>query len=74
MYSNETKKEINDIICGVSIIARKDLLTATRNYLWTSFTASTKIEKNYEHQSRIKEEQSKPLKFYYKLSLYSLNQ
>jgi Serine/Threonine/Tyrosine Kinase found in polyvalent proteins len=64
MYSNETKKELNDIICGTSIITRKDTLTATRNYLCTSFTASTKIEKNFDYQARIKKEQSEYLKKY----------
>ncbi|MBK8144877.1 MAG: hypothetical protein IPK62_07705 [Bacteroidetes bacterium] len=58
MYLDEySKQQLQNIISGACNTESKSTLHATRNFLCTSFATNTKIEKNFEHQQRIKEEQ-----------------
>jgi hypothetical protein len=52
-----SKQQLQNIISGACITESKSTLYATRNILCSSFATNTKIEKNFEHQQRIKEEQ-----------------
>lgn len=52
-----SKQQLQNIISGACNTESKSTLHTTRNFLCTSFTTNTKIEKNFEHQQRIKEEQ-----------------
>ncbi len=62
MYSNDTRKKLENIINGIIIRGQKDNCTAARDFLCTSFSTSTTTKKQFDHQSKIKEEQSKSLK------------
>jgi Serine/Threonine/Tyrosine Kinase found in polyvalent proteins len=62
MYTNDTRKKLEDIIGGVVIEGQADNCTAARNYLSASFSTSTTIKKDFEHQSKIKEEQNQFLR------------
>jgi hypothetical protein len=62
MYTNDTRKKLEDMIGGVVITGQADNCTAARNYLCASFSTSTTIKKEFEHQSKIKEEQSQFLR------------
>lgn len=52
-----SKQQLQNIISGACITESKSTLHAARNYLCSGFATSTKNEKNFEHQQRIKEEQ-----------------
>lgn len=62
MYSDDTRKRLEDIIAGKIIKGQKDCLTTTRNYLCASFGTNTTVKKDFDHQSAIKKEQGKSLK------------
>ena len=57
MNSHDTRTIIENIIHGVVITQQRSTITAVRNHLCSRFSTSTKIEKDFERQSRIKEEQ-----------------
>lgn len=57
MISNDARKILTNIICGNVIEGQSDLLTAARNYLCKSFATNTKIKKEFNLQSAIKEKQ-----------------
>ncbi len=61
MFNDDTRKKLNNIIQGNVIEGDSDYLTAARNYLCRRFGTSTTIERNFEHQAKIKEEQSSDL-------------
>ncbi len=62
MYSDDIKRELENIVRGTLLERKSDYLTATRNYLCASFGTSAKVERNFEHQSKIKKEQAEILK------------
>ncbi len=57
ILDENTKQQLQNIISGTCITESESTLHAARNYLCSSFATNTKIEKNFEHQQRIKEEQ-----------------
>jgi hypothetical protein len=61
MISNEKRKELENIIRGESLEGLKDYLTTARNLLSRSFSTSTKVERDFNRQSVIKEEQKRVL-------------
>src|SRR6186713_138727 len=62
MFSNDTRKRLENIIGGIIIEGAEDTCTATRNILCASFRTSTTVKENFEGQSIIKEEQAGFLK------------
>jgi Serine/Threonine/Tyrosine Kinase found in polyvalent proteins len=64
MYTNDTRKRLEDIIRGIAIEGQEDNCSAARNLLCTSFETSTTVKKDFGNQSKIKEEQSKLLKVF----------
>ena len=61
MYSDDTKKKLQDIISGTHINWQADNCTAARNFLCASFSTNTTVKKDFDRQSAIKEEQAKIL-------------
>ena len=61
MLSDDTKEKLANIIQGLIIEGQTDHLSAAGNFLCRSFSTSTKIEKNFDQQSAIKEKQAKCL-------------
>ncbi len=57
MNNHDSRTIIKNIIQGVVITEPQSVITTVRNHLCRSFSTNTKIEKNFEHHSRIKEEQ-----------------
>lgn len=64
MFSDETRKKLENIVRGVSIETTGDHCTAIRNFLCASFSTSTAVKEDFEGQLIIKEEQAKRLKEY----------
>jgi hypothetical protein len=61
MYDNETRGKLQNIISGTIIEGQTDNCTAARNHLCKSFSTSTNVKRNFERQSKIKEEQAESL-------------
>jgi len=61
MLNDDTRKRLENIIRGNVIEGQESNLTAARNYLCQSFRTSTTVKKDFDNQSRIKEEQKKQL-------------
>jgi hypothetical protein len=61
MYDNETRRQLQNIISGTIIEGGKDNCTAARNHLCKSFSTSTNVKRDFERQSKIKEEQAKSI-------------
>ena len=61
MLSDDTQKGLANIVQGILIEGQTDYLTAARNFLCRRFSTSTKVEKNFEQQSEITENQAEPL-------------
>ena len=64
MYSDDTKRKLENIIRGSVIDGVTDNCTATRNFLCTSFSTSTTAKRNFETNSLIKKEQESALRNY----------
>lgn len=74
MYTNDTRKRLEDIIGGIVIEGQEDNCTAARNLLCASFKTSTTVKKDFDNQSKIKEEQSELLKVFITTNNLWLNQ
>ncbi len=61
MITNDAGKKLANIIHGNVIQGQSDTLTTTRNYLCQRFATNTKIEKDFNKQSAIKEKQKEYL-------------
>jgi hypothetical protein len=62
MVLNEySRKQLQDIISGISITESESALYAAHNFLCSSFATNTTIKKDFEYQQRIKEEQKHEL-------------
>jgi hypothetical protein len=64
MLSDDTRKRLENIVAGNVLEGTKDNCTAARNLLCRSFRTSTTVKKDFEGQSRIKEEQAEFLRHY----------
>ncbi|HEY4336857.1 MAG TPA: hypothetical protein VGM89_13195 [Puia sp.] len=64
MLSDDTRKRLENIVAGNVLEGTKDNCTAVRNLLCSSFRTSTTVKKDFEGQSRVKEEQAKFLRHY----------
>ncbi|MHA4807510.1 putative polyvalent protein kinase domain-containing protein [Flavitalea flava] len=64
MFSNDTRKRLENIVRGIIIEGAEDTCTATRNYLCASFSTSTTVKRDFESQSIVKKEQQEFLKHY----------
>lgn len=64
MYTDDTRKKLEDIISGKHIDWQKDHCTTARNFLCTSFSPSTTVKKDFDYQSAVKEEQADQLGFF----------
>jgi hypothetical protein len=62
MFSNDTRKKLENIIGGTILEGKEDNCTAARNFLCASFRTSTTVKKDFESQSIVKEEQAERLK------------
>ncbi|HZE83824.1 MAG TPA: hypothetical protein VE035_05905 [Puia sp.] len=58
MFSDDTRKKLENIIRGIILEAEEDNCTAARNILCASFRTSTTVKKDFEGQSIIKKEQA----------------
>jgi hypothetical protein len=58
MFSDDTRKRLENIVKGIVLEGEGDNCTAVRNLLCASFRTSTTVKKNFEGQSRIKKEQA----------------
>ncbi|HEY4876479.1 MAG TPA: hypothetical protein VIH86_12960 [Puia sp.] len=61
MINNDTGKKLADIIHRNVIEGQSDTLTAVCNNLLRSFATNTKIKKDFDYQSTIKEKQKEHL-------------
>jgi hypothetical protein len=57
MISNETRKELEIIVKGKSIIGQDDNLATARDFLSGRFSTNTKAERDFNNQSAVKEAQ-----------------
>lgn len=57
MHTNDTRKKLEDIIGGIVIDGQTDNCTAARNHLCASFKTSKSVKKDFDSESKIKEEQ-----------------
>jgi hypothetical protein len=73
MYDNETRGKLQNIVSGTIIEEQTDNCTAARNHLCKSFSTSTNVKRDFERQSKIKEEQSKLLKEFTKGNNFLVN-
>lgn len=64
MYSNDTKRKLQDIIRGAQIDWQKNNCTSAHNFLCRSFRTNTKVKKDFDRQTAIKKEQSELLKIF----------
>ncbi|MEO7312533.1 MAG: hypothetical protein ABIX01_19260 [Chitinophagaceae bacterium] len=64
MLGDAIGKVLEKIISEILLEGKSNHLTATRNFLCSGFATGTKVEKNFDHQSRIKEEQAEQLRIY----------
>ncbi|HEY4061094.1 MAG TPA: hypothetical protein VGM30_04300 [Puia sp.] len=64
MFSNDTRKKLQNITGGKVIEGAADNCTTARNLLCASFRTSTAVKKDFEGQSIIKKEQAEFLKLH----------
>jgi hypothetical protein len=62
MFSDDTRKRLENIVGGIVLEGEEDNCTAARNLLCASFRTSTAVKKDFEGQSLIKKEQAKFLR------------
>jgi hypothetical protein len=68
MFSDDTRKRLENIVRGIVLEGKGDTCTAARNLLCTSFRTSTTVKKDFEGQSRIKKEQAEFLRHHSSLN------
>src|ERR1700722_1310958 len=64
MFSDDTRKRLENIIGGIVLEGEEDNCTAARNLLCKSFRTSTTVKKDFEGKTIIKKEQAELLKSY----------
>jgi hypothetical protein len=62
MFSDDTRKRLENIVRGIVLEAGEDTCTTARNILCASFKTSTTVKKDFEGQSIIKKEQAEFLR------------
>ena len=62
MFSNDTRKRLENIVRGIVLEGEADNCTTARNLLCASFRTSTTVKKDFEGQSAIKKEQAQFLR------------
>jgi|SRR5450432_833838 len=62
MFSNDTRKRLENIVKGIVLEGDEDNCTAARNLLCASFRTSTTVKKDFEGQSVVKKEQAEFLR------------
>lgn len=62
MFSNDTRKRLENIVKGIVLEGEEDNCTAARNLLCSSFRTSTTVKKDFESQCIVKKEQAEFLK------------
>jgi len=62
MFSDDTRKRLENIVKGIVLEGEEDNCTVVRNLLCASFRTSTTVKKDFEGQSRIKTEQTEFLR------------
>ena len=58
MFSNDTRKRLENIVKGIVLQGEEDNCTAARNLLCASFRTSTTVKHDFEGQSIVKKEQA----------------
>lgn len=58
MFSNDTRKRLENIVKGIVLEGKEDTCTAARNLLCASFRTSTTVKQDFESRSHIKKEQA----------------
>jgi len=64
MFSDDTRKKLENIVQGILIKGEEDHCTAARNFLCAGFSTSTTVKRDFEGQLVIKEEQADRLREY----------
>jgi len=64
MFSDDTRKRLENIVGGIVLEGTEDNCTAARNLLCASFRTSTAVKKDFESQSLIKKEQAEFLRYH----------
>jgi hypothetical protein len=62
MFSDDTRKRLENIVGGIVLEGEEDNCTAARNLLCASFRTSTAVKKDFEGQFLIKKEQAEFLR------------
>lgn len=62
MFSDDTRKRLENIVRGIILEREEDTCTTARNLLCGSFTTSTTVKKDFAGQSIVKKEQAKFLR------------
>ena len=73
MYSDETRRKLQNIVSGIIIEGETDNCTTARNYLCKSFITNRNVKTDFEYQSKIKEKQVKSLVEFAKANKILLN-
>lgn len=64
MFSDDTRKKLENIVRGIVLEGEEGHCTAVRNLLCASFRTSTTVKKDFEGQLIVKKEQAELLKFH----------
>ena len=62
MFSNDTRKRLENIVKGIVLEGEEDNCKTVRNLLCASFRTSTTVKEDFEGQSVVKEEQARFLR------------
>ena len=62
MFSDDTRKRLENIVKGIVLEGEEDNCTVVRNLLCASFRTSTTVKKDFEGQSIVKKEQAEFLR------------
>jgi hypothetical protein len=62
MFSNDTRKRLENIVGGIVLKGEEDTCTAVRNLVCASFRTSTTVKQDFAGQSIVKEEQAEFLR------------
>jgi hypothetical protein len=62
MFSDDTRKRLENIVRGIILEREEDTCTTARNLLCASFTTSTTVKKDFAGQSIVKKEQAEFLR------------
>ena len=71
MFSDDTRKRLENIVRGIILEREEDTCTTARNLLCASFTTSTTVKKDFAGQSIVKKEQAEFLRHHSSLKQHT---